>query len=211
MKKNNIILPFFVMKVVLFIVFTLFFTSKSIPVLARVLYLTNSSYSSETGDGSITNPYRNFDYAISQAQDYDTIKLLNDITYYNTHHLNINKNITIDGSSNSSKYKLTLLGGTSMMFKSDATLKNIDLRIDGAIGVDPKIYICDYNVIFDNVSTSIRNNSRYIYPVLILGVNENYDTTGNGALLEIKGADRRNPTVFSNIYMGNEYSIKHTP
>ncbi|WP_161945665.1 ZmpA/ZmpB/ZmpC family metallo-endopeptidase, partial [Streptococcus suis] len=44
---------------------------------ARELYVTNGSETSTEGQGTETNPYQSLSYALSQAKDGDTIKLVN--------------------------------------------------------------------------------------------------------------------------------------
>lgn len=67
---------------------------------SNVIYVKNGNEQSQVGDGTSTNPYESLKYAISKANDGDTIKLVEKIVFRNPGMFEINKAVTIDGQNN---------------------------------------------------------------------------------------------------------------
>ncbi|MEE3746163.1 ZmpA/ZmpB/ZmpC family metallo-endopeptidase [Streptococcus suis] len=166
---------------------------------ARELYVTDGAETSTDGQGTETNPYQSLSYALSQAKDGDTIKLVSDIIHRDGQNFSTNfvidKAVTIDGRGN----KLNLRG-LNLLTTKDVTLTNLNLAMipDGA--QQPKIYADGNHLTFNNVSTTISQAQTGIRPILIAG--SPTDTpSGSHARISIIGGS--SDTRFQQIFAGH--------
>ncbi|HEM6388117.1 TPA: YSIRK-type signal peptide-containing protein [Streptococcus suis] len=176
-------------------------------VQARDLYVTNGAETSTEGQGTETNPYQSLSYAISQATDGDTIKLVSDIIYRDGQNFSTNfvidKAVTIDGRGN----KLNLRG-LNLLTTKNVTLTNLNLAMipDGA--QQPKIYADGNHLTFNNVSTTISQAQTGLRPILIAG--SPTDTpSGSHARISIIGGS--SDTRFQQIYAGHAQGASLIP
>ncbi|WP_171943027.1 ZmpA/ZmpB/ZmpC family metallo-endopeptidase [Streptococcus suis] len=176
-------------------------------VQARDLYVTNGAETSTEGQGTETNPYQSLSYAISQAKDGDTIKLVSDIIYRDGQNFSTNfvidKAVTIDGRGN----KLNLRG-LNLLTTKNVTLTNLNLAMipDGA--QQPKIYADGNHLTFNNVSTTISQAQTGLRPILIAG--SPTDTpSGSHARISIIGGS--SDTRFQQIYAGHAQGASLIP
>ncbi|MEI4337896.1 ZmpA/ZmpB/ZmpC family metallo-endopeptidase [Streptococcus suis] len=174
---------------------------------ARELYVTNGAENSTDGQGTETNPYQSLSYALSQAKDGDTIKLVNDILHRDGQNFVTNfvidKAVTIDGRGN----KLNLRG-LNLLTKKDVTLTNLKLEMIPDGGQQPKIYADGNHLTFDNVSTTISQAQTDLRPILIAGsLTDN--PSGSHARISIIGGS--SDTRFHQIFAGNAQGTSLIP
>ncbi|MBY5023004.1 ZmpA/ZmpB/ZmpC family metallo-endopeptidase [Streptococcus suis] len=174
---------------------------------ARELYVTDGAETSTDGQGTETNPYQSLSYALSQAKDGDTIKLVSDIIHRDGQNFSTNfvidKAVTIDGRGN----KLNLRG-LNLLTTKDVTLTNLNLAMipDGA--QQPKIYADGNHLTFNNVSTTISQAQTGLRPILIAG--SPTDTpSGSHARISIIGGS--SDTRFQQIFAGNAQGASLIP
>ncbi|HEM4551867.1 TPA: YSIRK-type signal peptide-containing protein [Streptococcus suis] len=174
---------------------------------ARELYVTDGAETSTDGQGTETNPYQSLSYALSQAKDGDTIKLVSDIIHRDGQNFSTNfvidKAVTIDGRGN----KLNLRG-LNLLTTKDMTLTNLNLAMipDGA--QQPKIYADGNHLTFNNVSTTISQAQTGIRPILIAG--SPTDTpSGSHARISIIGGS--SDTRFQQIFAGHAQGASLIP
>ncbi|HEP1808296.1 TPA: YSIRK-type signal peptide-containing protein [Streptococcus suis] len=176
-------------------------------VQARDLYVTNGAETSTEGQGTETNPYQSLSYAISQAKDGDTIKLVSDIIYRDGQNFSTNfvidKAVTIDGRGN----KLNLRG-LNLLTTKDVTLTNLNLAMipDGA--QQPKIYADGNHLTFNNVSTTISQTQSALRPILIAGSPID-NPSGSHARISIIGGS--SDTRFQQIFAGHAQGTSLIP
>ncbi|WP_169050772.1 ZmpA/ZmpB/ZmpC family metallo-endopeptidase [Streptococcus suis] len=173
----------------------------------RELYVTNGSENSTDGQGTETNPYQSLSYALSQAKDGDTIKLVNDILHRDGQNFVTNfvidKAVTIDGRGN----KLNLRG-LNLLTTKDVTLTNLKLEMIPDGGQQPKIYADGNHLTFDNVSTTISQAQADLRPILIAGsLTDN--PSGSHARISIIGGSSE--TRFHQIFAGNAQGTSLIP
>ncbi len=184
----------------------------------KVIYLTTGRDDSTNGNGSKTSPYESLLFAIQQAQNGDTIQLLTNINYtFDTGQpFVINKAVTIDGTNESGENFSLQFRGMSVALAANVTFKNLILRMlpdsgnrneDGTQKMS-RIYVSDYEAIFDNVSTKISNWQTQIRPVLVAG---NYKNQTNGTHAKIIIKNATGDTEFEEIIAGDEDNDKTTP
>ncbi|MEG3298142.1 ZmpA/ZmpB/ZmpC family metallo-endopeptidase, partial [Streptococcus suis] len=174
---------------------------------ARELYVTNGAENSTDGQGTETNPYQSLFYALSQAKDGDTIKLVNDILHRDGQNFSknfvIDKAVTIDGRGN----KLNLRG-LNLLTTKDVTLTNLKLEMIPDGGQQPKIYADGNHLTFNNVSTTISQAQTGLRPILIAG--SPTDTpSGSHARISIIGGS--SDTRFQQIFAGNAQGASLIP
>ncbi|HEM5268986.1 TPA: YSIRK-type signal peptide-containing protein [Streptococcus suis] len=174
---------------------------------ARELYVTNGAENSTDGQGTETNPYQSLFYALSQAKDGDTIKLVNDILHRDGQNFSknfvIDKAVTIDGRGN----KLNLRG-LNLLTTKDVTLTNLKLEMIPDGGQQPKIYADGNHLTFNNVSTTISQAQTGLRPILIAG--SPTDTpSGSHARISIIGGS--SDTRFHQIFAGNAQGASLIP
>ncbi|NQI85081.1 YSIRK-type signal peptide-containing protein [Streptococcus suis] len=174
---------------------------------ARELYVTNGAENSTDGQGTETNPYQSLSYALSQAKDGDTIKLVNDILHRDGQNFVTNfvidKAVTIDGRGN----KLNLRG-LNLLTKKDVNLTNLKLEMIPDGGQQPKIYADGNHLTFDNVSTTISQAQTDLRPILIAGsLTDN--PSGSHARISIIGGSSE--TRFHQIFAGNAQGTSLIP
>ncbi|MFM0601025.1 ZmpA/ZmpB/ZmpC family metallo-endopeptidase [Streptococcus suis] len=174
---------------------------------ARELYVTDGAETSTDGQGTETNPYQSLSYALSQAKDGDTIKLVSDIIHRDGQNFSknfvIDKAVTIDGRGN----KLNLRG-LNLLTTKDVTLTNLNLAMipDGA--QQPKIYADGNHLTFNNVSTTISQAQTGLRPILIAG--SPTDTpSGSHARISIIGGS--SDTRFQQIFAGHAQGASLIP
>ncbi|WP_174852272.1 ZmpA/ZmpB/ZmpC family metallo-endopeptidase [Streptococcus suis] len=174
---------------------------------ARELYVTNGAETSKEGQGTETNPYQSLSYAISQAKDGDTIKLVNDILHRDGQNFSknfvIDKAVTIDGRG----YKLNLRG-LNLLTTKDVTLSNLKLEMIPDGGQQPKIYADGNHLTFDNVSTTISQAQTDLRPTLIAG-SPTDNPSGSHARISIIGGS--SDTRFHQIFAGNAQGASLIP
>ncbi|HFR3185252.1 TPA: ZmpA/ZmpB/ZmpC family metallo-endopeptidase [Streptococcus suis] len=174
---------------------------------ARELYVTNGAENSTDGQGTETNPYQSLFYALSQAKDGDTIKLVNDILHRDGQNFSknfvIDKAVTIDGRGN----KLNLRG-LNLLTTKDVTLTNLKLEMIPDGGQQPKIYADGNHLTFNNVSTTISQAQTGLRPILIAG--SPTDTpSGSHARISIIGGS--SDTRFQKIFAGHAQGTSLIP
>ncbi|HEM6113057.1 TPA: YSIRK-type signal peptide-containing protein [Streptococcus suis] len=174
---------------------------------ARELYVTNGAETSKEGQGTETNPYQSLSYAISQAKDGDTIKLVNDILHRDGQNFSknfvIDKAVTIDGRG----YKLNLRG-LNLLTTKDVTLSNLKLEMIPDGGQQPKIYADGNHLTFNNVSTTISQAQTDLRPTLIAG-SPTDNPSGSHARISIIGGS--SDTRFHQIFAGNAQGASLIP
>ncbi|MGO0039382.1 ZmpA/ZmpB/ZmpC family metallo-endopeptidase [Streptococcus suis] len=176
-------------------------------VQARELYVTDGAETSTDGQGTETNPYQSLSYALSQAKDGDTIKLVNDILHRDGQNFSknfvIDKAVTIDGRGN----KLNLRG-LNLLTTKDVTLTNLKLEMIPDGGQQPKIYADGNHLTFNNVSTTISQAQVDLRPTLIAG--SPTDTpSGSHARISIIGGS--SDTRFQKIFAGHAQGTSLIP
>ncbi|HEM3642293.1 TPA: hypothetical protein U1C36_001431 [Streptococcus suis] len=173
----------------------------------RELYVTNGAENSTEGQGTETNPYQSLSYALSQAKDGDTIKLVNDILHRDGQNFSknfvIDKAVTIDGRGN----KLNLRG-LNLLTTKDVTLTNLKLEMIPDGGQQPKIYADGNHLTFNNVSTTISQAQADLRPILIAGSPTN-NPSGSHARISIIGGS--SDTRFHQIFAGNAQGTSLIP
>ncbi|NQG19763.1 YSIRK-type signal peptide-containing protein [Streptococcus suis] len=174
---------------------------------ARELYVTKGAETSTEGQGTETNPYQSLSYAISQAKDGDTIKLVSDIIHRDGQNFSTNfvidKAVTIDGRG----YKLNLRG-LNLLTTKDVTLSNLKLEMIPDGGQQPKIYADGNHLTFNNVSTTISQAQVNLRPTLIAG--SPTDTpSGSHARISIIGGS--SDTRFQKIFAGHAQGTSLIP
>ncbi|MFH6616455.1 ZmpA/ZmpB/ZmpC family metallo-endopeptidase [Streptococcus suis] len=173
----------------------------------RELYVTNGAENSTDGQGTETNPYQSLSYALSQAKDGDTIKLVNDILHRDGQNFVTNfvidKAVTIDGRGN----KLNLRG-LNLLTTKDVTLTNLKLEMIPDGGQQPKIYADGNHLTFNNVSTTISQAQADLRPILIAGSPTN-NPSGSHARISIIGGS--SDTRFHQIFAGNAQGVSLIP
>ncbi|HFI0633404.1 TPA: ZmpA/ZmpB/ZmpC family metallo-endopeptidase, partial [Streptococcus suis] len=174
---------------------------------ARELYVTNGAENSTDGQGTETNPYQSLSYALSQAKDGDTIKLVNDILHRDGQNFSknfvIDKAVTIDGRGN----KLNLRG-LNLLTTKDVTLTNLKLEMIPDGGQQPKIYADGNHLTFNNVSTTISQAQADLRPILIAG-SPTDSPSGSHARISIIGGSSE--TRFHQIFAGNAQGVSLIP
>ncbi|HEM6242006.1 TPA: YSIRK-type signal peptide-containing protein [Streptococcus suis] len=174
---------------------------------ARELYVTNGAENSTDGQGTETNPYQSLFYALSQAKDGDTIKLVNDILHRDGQNFSknfvIDKAVTIDGRGN----KLNLRG-LNLLTTKDVTLTNLKLEMIPDGGQQPKIYADGNHLTFNNVSTTISQAQTELRPILIAG-SPTDNPSGSHARISIIGGS--SDTRFHQIFAGNAQGASLIP
>ncbi|NQN65916.1 YSIRK-type signal peptide-containing protein, partial [Streptococcus suis] len=174
---------------------------------ARELYVTDGAETSTDGQGTETNPYQSLSYALSQAKDGDTIKLVSDIIHRDGQNFSknfvIDKAVTIDGRGN----KLNLRG-LNLLTTKDVTLTNLKLEMIPDGGQQPKIYADGNHLTFNNVSTTISQAQTGLRPILIAG--SPTDTpSGSHARISIIGGS--SDTRFQKIFAGHAQGTSLIP
>ncbi|MGQ7658932.1 ZmpA/ZmpB/ZmpC family metallo-endopeptidase [Streptococcus suis] len=174
---------------------------------ARELYVTKGAETSKEGQGTETHPYQSLSYAISQAKDGDTIKLVSDIIHRDGQNFSTNfvidKAVTIDGRG----YKLNLRG-LNLLTTKDVTLSNLKLEMIPDGGQQPKIYADGNHLTFNNVSTTISQAQVDLRPTLIAG--SPTDTpSGSHARISIIGGS--SDTRFQKIFAGHAQGTSLIP
>ncbi|HEL1691517.1 TPA: YSIRK-type signal peptide-containing protein [Streptococcus suis] len=174
---------------------------------ARELYVTDGAETSTDGQGTETNPYQSLSYALSQAKDGDTIKLVNDILHRDGQNFSknfvIDKAVTIDGRGN----KLNLRG-LNLLTTKDVTLTNLKLEMIPDGGQQPKIYADGNHLTFNNVSTTISQAQTDLRPILIAG-SPTDNPSGSHARISI--IDGSSDTRFHQIFAGNAQGASLIP
>lgn len=157
------------------------------------------------GDGTRTNPYREFSVAVDNAENGDTIYLLSNFVHRNDAlPFLINKNITIDGTNQFG----ILFRGMHLELAGNVTFKNMGLRMLPDGNNTTKIYISDYSVTFDNVNTQLSVQQDSERPTIIAGT---YGEKQGSNHAQITFVNASSQSRFRKIFAGNEASIKNTP
>ncbi|HFU4207986.1 TPA: ZmpA/ZmpB/ZmpC family metallo-endopeptidase [Streptococcus suis] len=166
---------------------------------ARELYVTKGSETSTEGQGTETSPYQSLSYALAQAKDGDTIKLVSDTVHRDGQNFSknfvIDKAVTIDGRGN----KLNLRG-LNLLTTKDVTLTNLKLEMIPDSGQQPKIYADGNHITFNNVSTTISQAQTDLRPILIAG---SPTDSPSGSHARISIIDGSSDTRFHQIFAGN--------
>ncbi|HEL2056059.1 TPA: YSIRK-type signal peptide-containing protein [Streptococcus suis] len=170
---------------------------------ARELYVTNGAETSKEGQGTETNPYQSLSYALSQARDGDTIKLVSDVQHRQETPFLINKAVTIDGQG----HRLTFRG-SNVELGNDVTFANMTLNMIVDASQQATIYANGYHLIFDNVSTTISQAQSNLRPTLVAGSRTGDPAGSHGQITITNGSS---DTRFNTIYAGNADSISSIP
>ncbi|HEP1792147.1 TPA: YSIRK-type signal peptide-containing protein [Streptococcus suis] len=169
----------------------------------RELYVTNGAESSTDGQGTEANPYQSLSYALSQAKDGDTIKLVSDVQHRQETPFLINKAVTIDGQG----HRLTFRG-PNVELGNDVTFANMTLNMIVDASQQATIYANGYHLTFDRVSTTISQAQSNLRPSLVAG-SRTGDPAGNHGQITITNGS--SDTRFNTIYAGNADSISSIP
>ncbi|MGV3023971.1 ZmpA/ZmpB/ZmpC family metallo-endopeptidase [Streptococcus suis] len=174
---------------------------------ARELYVTKGAETSKEGQGTETHPYQSLSYAISQAKDGDTIKLVSDIIHRDGQNFSTNfvidKAVTIDGRG----YKLNLRG-LNLLTTKDVTLSNLKLEMIPDGGQQPKIYADGNHLTFNNVSTTISQAQVDLRPTLIAGSPTDTPSGSHSRISIIGGSS---DTRFQKIFAGHAQGTSLIP
>ncbi|HEL1746888.1 TPA: YSIRK-type signal peptide-containing protein [Streptococcus suis] len=172
-------------------------------VQARDLYVTNGAETSTEGQGTETNPYQSLSYAISQAKDGDTIKLVSDVQHRQETPFLINKAVTIDGQG----HRLTFRG-PNVELGNDVTFANMTLNMIVDASQQATIYANGYHLTFDRVSTTISQAQSNLRPSLVAGSRTGDPAGSHGQITITNGSS---DTRFNTIYAGNADSTSSIP
>ncbi|HFR3440699.1 TPA: ZmpA/ZmpB/ZmpC family metallo-endopeptidase [Streptococcus suis] len=170
---------------------------------ARELYVTNGAESSTDGQGTEANPYQSLSYALSQAKDGDTIKLVSDVQHRQETPFLINKAVTIDGQG----HRLTFRG-PNVELGNDVTFANMTLNMIVDASQQATIYANGYHLTFDRVSTTISQAQSNLRPSLVAGSRTGDQAGSHGQITITNGSS---DTRFNTIYAGNADSISSIP
>ena len=172
----------------------------------KTIYIIEGNESSTAGDGSKSNPYESIEYAIKQANNGDTIYLLENIGYRqpaaNVNFI-INKDITIDGGSHDLSFR-----GSNLELLANVEFKNLTLNmIPDGVGTT-KIYASGNEVTFNNVSTLISQAQSSERPTIIGGAAPG-STSGTHTKINILNGSSE--TRFKEIIAGKENGNSSIP
>ncbi|HFI0962609.1 TPA: ZmpA/ZmpB/ZmpC family metallo-endopeptidase, partial [Streptococcus suis] len=172
-------------------------------VQARDLYVTQGDEQSRDGQGTEANPYHSLTYALSQARDGDTIKLVNDVQHRQETPFLINKAVTIDGQG----HRLTFRG-PNVELGNDVTFANMTLNMIVDASQQATIYANGYHLTFDRVSTTISQAQSNLRPSLVAGSRTGDPAGSHGQITITNGSS---DTRFNTIYAGNADSASNIP
>lgn len=170
---------------------------------SNVIYVKNGNEQSQVGDGTSTNPYESLKYAISKANDGDTIKLVEKIVFRNPGMFEINKAVTIDGQNNI----LNFIGADIGLGKN-VEFKNLDLKMIHETNRVPVIYVGGHELRINNVSTKISDIQNDVRPMIVAG-DKDGNPSGTYAKINISGGSSQ--TRFNKILVGNETGDLYIP
>ncbi|NQL66568.1 YSIRK-type signal peptide-containing protein [Streptococcus suis] len=170
---------------------------------ARELYVTQGDEQSRDGQGTEANPYHSLTYALSQARDGDTIKLVSDVQHRQETPFLINKAVTIDGQG----HRLTFRG-PNVELGNDVTFANMTLNMIVDASQQATIYANGYHLTFDRVSTTISQAQSNLRPSLVAGSRTGDPAGSHGQITITNGSS---DTRFNTIYAGNADSISSIP
>ncbi|NQK49833.1 YSIRK-type signal peptide-containing protein [Streptococcus suis] len=170
---------------------------------ARELYVTDGAETSTDGQGTETNPYQSLSYALSQAKDGDTIKLVSDVQHRQETPFLINKAVTIDGQG----HRLTFRG-PNVELGNDVTFANMTLNMIVDASQQATIYANGYHLTFDRVSTTISQAQSNLRPSLVAGSRTGDPAGSHGQITITNGSS---DTRFNTIYAGNADSTSSIP
>ncbi|WP_105133886.1 ZmpA/ZmpB/ZmpC family metallo-endopeptidase [Streptococcus suis] len=168
-------------------------------VQARDLYVTQGDEQSRDGQGTEGNPYHSLTYALSQARDGDTIKLVSDVQHRQETPFLINKAVTIDGQG----HRLTFRG-PNVELGNDVTFANMTLNMIVDASQQATLYANGYHLTFDRVSTTIS----HLRPSLVAGSRTGDPAGSRGQITITNGSS---DTRFNTIYAGNADSASSIP
>ncbi|NQJ73495.1 YSIRK-type signal peptide-containing protein [Streptococcus suis] len=172
-------------------------------VQARDLYVTQGDEQSRDGQGTEANPYHSLTYALSQAKDGDTIKLVSDVQHRQETPFLINKAVTIDGQG----HRLTFRG-PNVELGNDVTFANMTLNMIVDASQQATIYANGYHLTFDRISTTISQAQSNLRPSLVAGSRTGDPAGSHGQITIINGSS---DTRFNTIYAGNADSTSSVP
>ncbi len=172
-------------------------------VQARDLYVTQGDEQSRDGQGTEANPYHSLTYALSQARDGDTIKLVSDVQHRQETPFLINKAVTIDGQG----HRLTFRG-PNVELGNDVTFANMTLNMIVDASQQATIYANGYHLTFDRVSTTISQAQSNLRPSLVAGSRTGDPAGSHGQITITNGSS---DTRFNTIYAGNADSASSIP
>ncbi|HFU4055888.1 TPA: ZmpA/ZmpB/ZmpC family metallo-endopeptidase [Streptococcus suis] len=170
---------------------------------ARELYVTNGAENSTDGQGTETSPYQSLSYALAQAKDGDTIKLVSDVNFRKDGTFVIDKAVTIDGQGRRLTFR-----GPDLVMAADVTLTNMILNMIPDGSHQPTIYAGGHHLTLDAVSTTINQTQAALRPTLVAG-SRTGDPTGNHGQITITNGS--SDTRFNTIYAGNADSASNIP
>ncbi|HFU3985560.1 TPA: ZmpA/ZmpB/ZmpC family metallo-endopeptidase, partial [Streptococcus suis] len=169
----------------------------------RELYVTNGAENSTDGQGTETSPYQSLSYALAQAKDGDTIKLVSDVNFRKDGTFVIDKAVTIDGQGRRLTFR-----GPDLVMAADVTLTNMILNMIPDGSHQPTIYAGGHHLTLDAVSTTINQTQAALRPTLVAG-SRTGDPTGNHGQITITNGN--SDTRFNTIYAGNADSASSIP
>ncbi|HEL2309350.1 TPA: YSIRK-type signal peptide-containing protein [Streptococcus suis] len=172
-------------------------------VQARDLYVTQGDEQSRDGQGTEANPYHSLTYALSQARDGDTIKLVSDVQHRQETPFLINKAVTIDGQG----HRLTFRG-PNVELGNDVTFANMTLNMIVDASQQATLYANGYHLTFDRVSTTISQAQSNLRPSLVAGSPTDNPSGSHGQITITNGSS---DTRFNTIYAGNVDSASSIP
>ncbi|MFH6711440.1 ZmpA/ZmpB/ZmpC family metallo-endopeptidase [Streptococcus suis] len=172
-------------------------------VQARDLYVTQGDEQYRDGQGTEANPYHSLTYALSQARDGDTIKLVSDVQHRQETPFLINKAVTIDGQG----HRLTFRG-PNVELGNDVTFANMTLNMIVDASQQATLYANGYHLTFDRVSTTISQAQSNLRPSLVAGSRTGDPAGSHGQITITNGSS---DTRFNTIYAGNADSASSIP
>ena len=160
----------------------------------RTIYTKSSGSASDySGNGSISNPYANFQTALDNATNGDTIYILDKgfLNATDNSPLIIDKNITIKGNNS-----IFMVRTSGIVLKANVTFENIQLSF--ASRYHDGIFANGYSLTLNNVSCESGARKVDIFGGGLYTNGSNVSTSGSNAIITIRGGGDN----FGNIYAG---------
>lgn len=172
----------------------------------KTIYIIQGNESSTSGDGTESNPYQSILYAVSKANDGDTIKLLENIEYRQPA-ANVNFEFTKDLIIDGNNYTLSFRG-SNLEILGDVEFKNMTLNIIPDGSSTTKIYASGNELTFNNVSTLISQAQSSERPTIIGG---SASGSKSGTHTKINILNGSSETRFKEIIAGSDTSNSSLP
>ncbi|MGT2743350.1 ZmpA/ZmpB/ZmpC family metallo-endopeptidase [Streptococcus plurextorum] len=170
---------------------------------SRTFYVTNGLETSTEGTGTENNPYHSLSYALQQASDGDTIKLVKNVTHRQDQVFDIPKAVTIDGQGHTLTFR-----GSDVALGADVVFTNMTFNMIPDGSKQPTIYLSGHRAVFDKVSTTVSQLQDSLRPTIVAGARTGNPTGSHAGLLLINGDSNMR---FRQIFAGNADSTSTIP